>query len=487
MTMPGENVRQLPLRPGPAAAVAALALLLLWSPALFTPYWQDDYFYLYGAQQARLAGESWLAPFSPAVKTNFWRPLGMESYWRLVEGVLGGEVMAAHALNLALLLLAAAAVGWLAATLVGRLAPGGDPRAAGVLAGFLYGAHASHFLPVAWAAAANDSIAVIFAALALRFWLVTVTAPAGEGRWAALLTVASLALALLSRDGAIVLPALGLLLALWLRPRYRPSPAVWLTGAACLAVALGWLLLRAHFTLPPHPAYQPQLGLNVLRNSGALLLFWFNVPFEALRFFFYVTPSGWFVAWGAVCLALQAAACTLLLRGCRGCLGRKELGLLLAFAVIGCAPYYLLSLNCYPYYLSLGLIAYALLGGLAELPRRQWATVVALTLLSSLLAVLGNYALDSPSHIGRARWAERQLAALELQHAAHPQRFAAPLVVVVEDEHRYLGFRAEGIAYRLGLPLAGIVVTEPGDPVTALQPVLVVPAAGDVYFREPVR
>lgn len=459
------------------AGAAALLLLVFWSQALFVPYWQDDYFFLLDALSARLTGESWLAPFFPEEKTNFWRPLGMESYWRFVEGVLDGHVVAAHAVNVLLLIASAAAVGWFTATFARLYAPDREALPAGVLAFFLYGVHASHFLPAAWAAAANDSVAVLFAAVALRFWLVVTTAEHGKaGR--AVLTVLCLALALLSRDSAIVLPALGLLLTLWLRPRYRPSCTAWVTGGACICVALAWLLLRDYFTLPADPAYKMRFGLNVLRNTGALVLFLFNTPFEALRFFFFVEPSPRYVLWGVACFAPQAVAFVILLRGARARLGKTGVLILGAFFIVGCAPYFLLSVNCYPYYISLGLFAYAMVAGLARLDRRRLTGVLMLTVFSSTLATLGNFHLDSPSHIGRARWAERQLESLQSLHRVQPELFAAPLVVVVEDEHRFLGFRTEGIAYRLGIPIADILVSEPGE-----RPVLVVPKAGDVYFR----
>jgi hypothetical protein len=100
------------------------------------------------------------------------------------------------------------------------------------------------------------------------------------------------------------------------------------------------------------------------------------------------------------------------------------------------------------------------------------------------LATLGNFALDSPAHIGRARWAERQLQALEALQQDQPGLFAAPLIVAVEDEHRFLGFRAEGIAYRLGIPYGDIYVSGPDALGSVQRPVLVVPREGDVYFRK---
>lgn len=480
-------------RPEPArrqvfflAICVAGFLVLFWSQALHVPYWQDDYYYLLDARQAGLAGEPWHAAFVPESRVTFWRPLGMETYWRFVEGMLGGDARAAHLVNILLLVAAAGMVGWFVSTLVRLLAPENDGPSAGLFAALLYGVHSSHFLPVAWAAAANGSLAVLFSALALRFWLTVSTTPDRRRALSAgLATCLSFGLALLSRDIAFVLPALGLLLTFWLRPRHRPTPVTWATGAVCLLIALVWLLLRNHFTLATDPAYHLRIGTNVLRNGSALLLFAFNTPFEALRFFFFVAPSVKIAAWGLLSLAPQVAAFVLLLRGARQQAGRKELGILAAFFVIGCGPAFLFSVNCYPYYTSLGLFAYAVIAGLASRQGRLVPAVLLLAILSSAVATVGNFFLDSPSHIGRAVWAERQLVRLEAMREARPALFTLPLVVAVEDDHRFLGFRAEGIAWRLGMELAEIEVRDAEETEGLARPVLVVPAEGDAYFRLP--
>ena len=281
----------------------------------------------------------------------------------------------------------------------------------------------------------------------------------------------------------LMFTALGLLLSLWLRPRYRPTAVTWGAGALCLAIAFGWLLLRQHFTLASDPAYELRFGVNVPRNTAALLLFAFNTPFEALRFFFFVKPSFGIALWGVLPFALQAATFGLLLRGARQQLDGKGQLVLGAFFVAGCGPAFLFSVNCYPYYTSLGLFAYAVIAGLAVLDGRWLPQILLLAVLSSAIATLGNFFLDSPSHLGRARWAERQLVRLEAMRETQPELFAPPLVVAVEDEHRYLGFRAEGIAWRLGMDLAKIEVREPHETAALQGPVLVVQKEGDVYFE----
>jgi hypothetical protein len=483
--LPAPDRAEACLAPTILAASALLVLALFWSQALHVPFWQDDYYFLLEARNARLSGESWFAPFLPEEKVTWWRPLGERTYWRFVEGVLGGSAQAAHLTNIFLLIASAAAVGWFTAALLRLKWTASDSTAAGVFAGFLYGVHSVHFLPAAWAAAANASLGLLFAALALRFWLSVLS----SGRWRAFISAAMmlfvLVLSLLSRDIAFVLPALGLLLALWIGPNAKNVALAWVTGGLSVIVALGWLLLRSHFTLPSDPAYELRFGVNVLRNGAALLLFAFNMPFEALRFFFFVEPSFAAAAWGLTSLALQFAAAALIFVGARKHLLVKDLGILTAFFAVGCAPYFLLSVNCYPYYASLGLVAYAALAALAFVRGRNVPLIIFLSILASAVATLGNFFLESPSHIGRAKWAERQLVRLEAMRELNPDLFHPRLLLAVEDDHRYLGFRSEGIAYRLGLPLSDIDVREPPDASALPVPVLVVPRAGDVGFREP--
>jgi hypothetical protein len=470
-------------RPLFLALCAGVFLVIFWSQAIHVPFWQDDYYFLLDAQRARLAGEPWYLPFFPETKVPWWRPLGEKTYWRFVESVLAGNVQAAHVTNILLLIASAAGVGWLVSTLIAFRVPGQDSTIAGILAALLYGVHSSHFIPAAWASAANASLSVLFAALTLRFWLVVMTAESRRAIFAAPLVVLFFAMALLSRDIAFVLPALGLLLILWLRSCCRNAAITWGTGVLSVGLAFVWLLLRSHFTLPSDSAYEFQFGLNILRNAVALLLFVFNVPFEALRFFFFVKPSFAIAAWGVFCFLLQTGAFILLLREAREYLRGKDFVWLWVFFVLGCAPYFLLSVNCYPYYTAIGLFAYALIVGFAALRGRMLPQILLLAILSSTAATLGNYFFDSPSHIGRAHWAERQLVRLEAMREVQPDLFAPPLVLVVEDEHRFLGFRAEGIAFRLGIDLGTIEWFEADDPAVGGRTVLVVPPEGDVYFR----
>jgi len=153
-------------------SLAAMGMLFLfWFIALFVPFWQDDYIFLLKAKELRLMATPWYAAFLPESKNVFWRPLGFDMFWRMVEGPLGGNVHWAHLINILLLIAAATATGWFAFTFLRLEWPGGDSALGGIGAGFLYGIHGSHFLSAVWVAAANDSLVVLFSALTLTFWL----------------------------------------------------------------------------------------------------------------------------------------------------------------------------------------------------------------------------------------------------------------------------------------------------------------------------
>lgn len=422
-------------------ALAAVLSGLLWLPALSTPFWGDDYGALGAARLANQAGQSWWQTFFPATPLPFWRPLSQDAYWRLVES-LGAGPRLAHVLNLVLLALAAAAVGLLGAALARACA---WPRAAavGCAGGALYALLALHFLPVHWAAAANSSLSVLCSALLLGAWL-----EAGQrrgGARAALLLALPLlqALALLSKESAVLLP--GLMLVLWLfAGRARPRRGEVLGWLACALVALAWLWLDRRIALNQDPAYQLRLGGNVLRNAVALGAWLLNIPREALRLAL-EGQAGRAALWAAgIVLPLLLALGLAAWRGRWRPTPRQ--GLLAAgFVGLAYAPYFLLAWNSYAYYAATAVVLPVLLLARAVAGTRRAPLVLVLLGLSSLLAVEGSRRLEHPALVGRARWAQQVLDGLE------PGQARAPLEVLVEDEQRFYAIGVPGLAWRLGL------------------------------------
>ncbi len=460
-------------------------LIALWAPALGVPFWQDDYGFLLSARNARWQNQSWGESFWRGPADFFWRPVSVNLYWRLIEGGCGGNPIAAHAFNVALLLLGSAAVGWLAAGLLRIRTAETDAALGGLAAAFLYGIHGSHFLPAVWASGVQDSLLVLFSALALRGWL---AACSGSGRAAELAGAAGLgcfALALLSKENAAVVPLWQFTLIAWLWPKWQSwrRPIGWTLPFVVLAAV--WWIVHGTRTLPPSGVYEIALGVNVPRNAAALGLFFLNLPREALRFLL-VQKSAAAAVWGIACVALQTAGCGLWLWNGRRRLARRDLVAAAALAAVGIAPCVLPVRHCYEYYTSMSLVAFAVLMGLSTRPTKLAAAALALLLASAMLSTLVNYRLGDPSLVARARWGHRQLELLVRDRAADPAAFRPPLRVLAQDEHKFAAFGAAGLAYTLGIRADDVVALSKAVPnVPSRGRVLVVPSSGDVYFTSP--
>ena len=511
--------RNPPLSTGLVWALGAMALLALWSQSLTVPFWQDDYNFKQVARQANARQQPWTATlYGEEKESYFWRPLSIDIYWRFLEGTLGGSRLAAQVAGVALLLAASAAVGWLAAAMLrsgdcrqtpapggfpGPLSvpaslspspsdlqeqvPGGfrapSPRTAGIAAAFVYGIHGSHFLPAVWACGNQDSMLVLLLALALRFWLESLTTDGLRSALAGGATVAASALALLSKEAAVVLPVLMLLLAAWVWPRPRLALRHGLIGLAVVGLTAAWWYVNRRHTLPLPAPYQIRIGTNVVRNALSLGLFAWNVPREALRFM--VTDRSPAAAiWAAACLLSQVAGCALLWPALRAALTRKKALILAGFALIGLAPYLPLAQHCYEYYTSLALIAYAVLLANAA-GSRMFPVAAAVLFASSALSTLGNHWLEEPAVLARARWGQRQLEIVAAQQAERPDRFIPPIVLWIEDEHRSDVLGPHALAYVLDRSIDDFTVVHSS---AAVRPpagsVLVVPTKGDVFWDD---
>ena len=458
-----------------AWTAAAAGMIVFWLPSTQIPLWQDDYIHLVTARDARLAGLSWLDSLAPDPASGYWRPIGTGLWWRFVECVLGGDPVAAHAAALLVLVLSALAVGWLAGAVRDALAGNHDQPLAAPASAFLYGIHASHLLPASWVSASNDSLAVLFGALALGCWMVG----SRTGRRSALaISVASFAVAMACRESAIIVPVLGALLTWWTGSGRPLPPRARLAAASAALVAMVWLIVRM-IVIPAAPVgYQLRVGANVVRNALSLGVFALNGPREAIRFLL-TDPSAQVAAWGIACVALQAAAVALMVRSSRPRLDRQGAAVLALCAVVGCGPFLLLAWNSYAYYTSFALVAYAIVAALAVGGGgRALRAACLLALTSAGLSVAGNYRLDYPALFARAAWGERQLEQIVEWHAAR-QSAVRTVYVKVDHDHRFEAFGVSGLAYRLGLATSAVIVLEPGAPPPD-DPVIVVSVLGDV-------
>jgi len=423
--------------------------LLMWLPALRTPFWGDDYVYIHAAHATNISSAAWWSDFWPTVLPRFWRPLSQEGYWRLIDALLGDDAYATHVVSLGLHLLASTAVGLLALA-IARACKWQAPRLTAALAGVVYAGLAIHFLPVHWAAAANNSLLTLFTSLCLFAWVSSADAQ-GLRRVLLLASIPlSLSLALLSKESAALTVALMVIVRLFTGQLHARKGEV-ITIFGCAALTALWLVLHAHFTTRPDRAYDLVLGTNLVRNSLAFAAWMSGAPREALR----MAATGSelrAMAWIAITTLPMLAASAMAFWHDRSRMRPRQWLSMALFAVVAYGPYFPLAWNSYAYYAAIAAVlpAVALAHCTVENPRMP--IVLLLVALSSWAAVEGTRQLDDPGLIGRARWAEAMLRDLELRHVD------GPLWVEVRDTHRFYAVGTDGLAWRLNLPMSDIHV-----------------------------
>lgn len=426
-----------------------ISVLLMWLPALRTPFWGDDYLYIYRAHATNLSSAPWWSDFVPTTLSQFWRPLSQEGYWRLVDALLQDNAFATHVVSLGLHLLSSAGVALLAFT-IGRACKWAMSGWTAALAGVLYAGLAMHVLPVHWAAAINNSCLTLFTTLCLAAWVRTAEA---EGLPRILLLASlpvTLALALLSKESAVLTVALMVILRLFTGQR-RARRDELATLLVCAAITAAWLVLHAHFTSRTDAAYQLMLGTNVIRNALAFAAWMAGIPREALRM----------AVAGDRLQALALVACTALPMLAALAMAFWHGRLLLKpgqwlcialFAGTAYGPYFLLSWNSYAYYAAIAVILPVIALAYCTISHPRMLAILVLIAFSSWTAVETTRRLDHPSLLGRARWAESLLRDLERRRVDYP------LWVAVQDDHRFYAVGPFGLAWRLHRPVRSIHV-----------------------------
>ena len=357
--------------PGVLALLTALVALwtLGYADTLRLPFVGDDYFYLDEIRDA-----SFTSLWTPAnLVSGYFRPWSREFHFWALERVFGLEGGLFHVANLALWL----AIATLYFTFVRRLT---GARTAAIATAGVAGLAAWGVLLV-WASGSQDLWMLLFALVYLH------ACASHRGTWAA----APLALALLSKESAAVLPFVALAFhVLW--ERESPSTALRRTWPSFLVLAawalvhpsLGghlWQATGTHFNPGPHP---PLCWADSARLLAIVNL---DRPFD---------PQG---GWGLALLLGGATA--LILAGFAtwgaaarepgallgGTARRRDPGRLVFFGatwlILGWLPMFMPSLGWHAYYGLLGALGawLAVAAALASRPRLAVALVGAVALL----------------------------------------------------------------------------------------------------------
>jgi hypothetical protein len=442
------------------AVSLGVVALLLWLPALSTPFWGDDYVFLQGALASRISGESWWRPFWPDIRFQFWRPLGHETYWRFVEGILGADPWAAHLTNFILWLLGCLSVGLLGATLA-RALSWDRPVLSGALTAGVYAVSAIHFTPIHWTSSGDSLLIVLWSTLTLAAWAGSpLSRPSIRALLSGSIPILQI-LALFSKESAVLLPLLMLCLSAFAWERCkpgRPEIAAWVT---CSVLILVWLALRERFILPPAPEYALVFEANVLRNAASLAAWCLNIPREALRMMIlgpHVDGMLWALAAGLPMTAfIYLAGFSLVNR-----VSVRQAAAVALFVLVGYGPYFFLAWQSYEYYAQVAMIMPAVLLARGMMLSTRAYIAMVLFSLSSFIAIEGSRMVGYPGLIGRARWAEEQLSNIVTHDivAQATRDVSTPLLVSVTNPHEFYAIGTAGLAWRLALSESDVVIVE---------------------------
>lgn len=421
----------------------------LWLPAIFIPFWGDDYYFLIQAREARLSGAPWLLPFVSESSTGFWRPLSMDVPWRIIEAHLSENPIGAHAFSFLIWFISIIII-YLLSFRISHALSWDNPKIISLVAASLYSFSAVHFLVLHWVSAINSSFLVIFICLPLILWVAIIDGKKNKLVLCLIMPPLQL-LALFCKELAILLPGLMLCLSLFSNRRFTSAQT--LTWMACIVTCIIWFFFFKQFTHNRHSSYEIKFGINIFQNSVGLAVWMLNIPREAIR----MLLSGQILAaiiWIIPILMLMFAFLYFAVEGMKKFLSKFQLLAMMGFMFFGYGPYFVLSNQSYEYYAAVAIILPIIVMAKGIIMANRTHLGLLVFALASFVSIQGSRMLDYPSLIGRAYWAEAQFKWLKSQH------ISAPLIVRVNNEHQFYAMGVKGLAWQLNIPEYNIVLSD---------------------------
>jgi hypothetical protein len=436
-------------------SITALVILFvlinsaLWFPAIFTPFWGDDYYFLSQAREARLGKTSWLIPFISESSTGFWRPLSMDVAWRVIENYLDGNPIWAHIFSFKMWFISVICF-YLLAFNVSKALNWDKPRITSLIASCLYSFSAVHILVLHWVSAINSSFLTISICLTLTLWVVFINSK--KNRFILCILIPTMQLfALFCKELAVLLPGLMLCISLFINRKLTSTQMF--TWMACIVICIVWFYFFKQFTHSRHSSYEIEFGFNIIQNSVGLAAWMLNIPREAIRMF----VSGQFLnatIWLIPILTLMYIFLHFGISGIRKFLSKFQLVAIVGFVFFGYGPYFVLSSQSYEYYAAVAIILpiIVIARGLLFNNRVYLGLLVFAT--ASFVSIQGSRMLDYPSLIGRAYWAEAQFTWLK------SQQIGTPLIVHLNNQHQFYAMGLKGLAWQLNIPEHNIILSD---------------------------
>lgn len=415
--------------------------MVLWLPAIFIPFWGDDYYFLMQAREARLSNTSWLTPFISESSTGFWRPLSMDVPWRFIEGYLDGHPIKAHCFSFVIWFISITCT-YLLTFNISKALKWDKPEIISMVAACLYSFSAVHFLVLHWVSAINSSFLVIFISLSLSLWVAICYSSKNRLSLYALFLAFQM-FALFSKESAVLLPALMLSLSLFIQKKLKVADTVILI--VCVAICVVWLYFFQQFTHNRNSSYEIVFGTNIIHNTIALFAWALNIPRESIRMLFNgQTLSA--INWLVPILILMAAFIFFVINGAKKYSSKYQLIAIIGFVIFAYVPYFLLSHQSYEYYAAVAIILPTIFASKCLLRANRFYVGLLLFAAASFISIQGSRILDYPSLIGRAYWAEAQLDRLKNIELNDRTKFCT------NNHHRFYAIGIKGLSWRLGIP-----------------------------------
>ena len=293
-----------------AAGVAAIAIAVL---AVYWPYLNDffaldDYIWLKEASSPSAADYFRRAFSFPTAsyfdpQTPFWRPL-IDAYFYFGWRVFGLNALPYHIVNVALHV----AIATLTAVLVWQLS---SSKRAGCLAGLLFAVLPTYNYAVTWISSATELFGGFFYVLTLVLFAAYLRG-SGPRRWLYGASLATLLLALLSKESAVTVPAALGGVALLVRPPRTlhdvRRAVLELAPFAALAIAYFIFIYSQEYSEASSQS-QYQFGWHVRTNLWNYLQ-WLTFPVPNVRAAWVIDVKPYmasaFLTLGAISIALRS-------------------------------------------------------------------------------------------------------------------------------------------------------------------------------------
>lgn len=381
--------------------------VIFYGSSLRYGFSQDDYYFLLISQAESLRDV--INFFSPSAQQGFpfYRPLGTQLYFYL-SVALTGLKNAPYFMHLFMLIIQSLNA-YLAYLLVTKLS---KDKSLAIWIGVLYVSSAAHFLSLFYISATQQLLSALFGLISLNLFL-------NKRRWLAAVTFF---LALLSKENAVVIPALAYLLYLLQTKKADKIVALIKTFLPYALFALAYIALRLSTPLIIQAEYQPVLGLSLLNTLKWYFLFAYSAPEILLSY----GPAGLLIdfpqfirdfgIWALVStLTLLTITLSSLLTIAKSFftglpLSRKNLIIYLSWWLISIILVIWYPDHRYPHYLDVGLIPLLLL--IMQGTKPKWRNILGvLLLLSSAAGIL--LSLRSHWTVKRAAIARRAVSVIE--------------------------------------------------------------------------